>query len=439
MRRTTALVAAVTVWATPTLVRAQGGAPGLPSPTVASDASRGIGLDEAIARARQQEPGLLAMRADVESARGRRQQATLRPNPTSTVETRREPGGTDSLVSIGVDWPLDLHRRAARVAVADGQVAASQLSADERERSLVAEVRVRYGRVAAAMRDADVSTELAATVERQHRLLRGRADEGAAPRLDADLLDVELRRLQAARDLAQGRAERALLELKPLLGMQPEDPLVVSEPIDALVSSSAIGDRPPAAAIAERPDVRLAREQVVIADATLERAKREGRVDVAMFGSYMRMDSGFPQFGVSSAGSPERVRGQFHYVSGGVKVLLPVLDRNQGQVAAAQGDRTAAAARRRATELAAGADVAAAMVRDRRARQALAAFGASTQALARRNLDIVRQTFELGRATIFDVLAEQRRYLEFEQAYTATLTEAWQANVDLRRALGELK
>jgi outer membrane protein, heavy metal efflux system len=439
MRRTTALVVAVTVWALPALVRAQSGATAPPSPTAAREPARGIRLDDAIARARQQEPGLQATRADVESVRGRRQQAALRPNPTATVEARREPGGTDSLVSIGVEWPLELHRRAARVAVADGRVVAAQLSADERERLLVAEVRLRYGRVAAAIREAAVATELAATVERQHRLLRGRADEGAAPRLDADLLDVELRRLEAARDLAQGRAERALLELKPWLGMSPEDPLAVSEGIDALVSSSALGDAPPVGVMAGRSDVRLAREQVAIADAMLEQAKREGRADVALFGSYMRMDAGFPQLGVSALGSPERVRGQFHYVSGGIKVLLPVLNGNQGDVAAARGERAAAAARRHATELAAGAEVAAAMARDRRARQALAAFGASTQWLARRNLEVVRQTFDLGRATIFDVLTEQRRYLEFEQAYIATLLEAWEANVDLRRAVGELK
>ena len=74
-----------------------------------------------------------------------------------------------------------------------------------------------------------------------------------------------------------------------------------------------------------------------------------------------------------------------------------------------------------------------------RARQALVAFGETTRSLARRNLEVVSQTFELGRATVFDVLAEQRRYLEFEQAFTATLLEAWEAHADIRRAMGEQK
>jgi outer membrane protein TolC len=59
--------------------------------------------------------------------------------------------------------------------------------------------------------------------------------------------------------------------------------------------------------------------------------------------------------------------------------------------------------------------------------------------LARRNLDVVRQTFALGRGTIFDVLSEQKRWLEVEQEYTAALREAWEARVALMRAVGETR
>jgi len=117
--------------------------------------------------------------------------------------------------------------------------------------------------------------------------------------------------------------------------------------------------------------------------------------------------------------------------------MLPLLNRNQGDVAAARAEHAASTARQQATELAARAEIAAATVRDRWARQALTAYDTSTHDLARRNLDVVRQTFELGRATVYEVLAEQRRYLEFEQAYTAALLEAWEAHADLRRAVGE--
>jgi outer membrane protein TolC len=57
--------------------------------------------------------------------------------------------------------------------------------------------------------------------------------------------------------------------------------------------------------------------------------------------------------------------------------------------------------------------------------------------LARQNLDVVGQTFELGRATVFDVLTEQRRFLETERAYTSALREAWDASTALKRARGD--
>jgi outer membrane protein, heavy metal efflux system len=301
-------------------------------------------------------------------------------------------------------------------------------------------VRRQYGRAAAAIRTAEVASALAATVERQLSLVRGRVDEGAAPRLDRHLLEVEFRRLQAARALAEGRAEREVIAIKPLIGMTADEALVLRDPIEVLVERAAEGARSNSAAnVAERADVRMAALQVAVAAAEAEQATREGRIDLSLFGSYMRMDAGFPQLGFSPAGVPERVRGQFNYISGGVVVTLPVMDRQQGRLAAARSEQAAAEARRAATELTARSEIAAAAVRDRQARQALAAYGAEAHDLARRNLDVVRQTFELGRGTVQDVLAEQRRYLDFEQGYTDTLLEAWEAQADLARAKGEWK
>jgi cobalt-zinc-cadmium efflux system outer membrane protein len=120
-------------------------------------------------------------------------------------------------------------------------------------------------------------------------------------------------------------------------------------------------------------------------------------------------------------------------------VTLPLFDRGQGQVTAARAERFGAEARREAAELAARAEVAAAETRDARAQRAVGLFSGGMRTLARQNLDVVQQTFDLGRATVFDVLAEQRRYLEVEQAYTTALREAWEARAALKRALGEMK
>lgn len=96
-------------------------------------------------------------------------------------------------------------------------------------------------------------------------------------------------------------------------------------------------------------------------------------------------------------------------------------------------------ARLEAAQLTAQAEIAAARTRDGHALKAVVLYSAGARTLARQNLDIVGQTYELGRATVFDVLAEQRRYLDVERAYTNALREAYEARTALRRALGDLR
>jgi outer membrane protein TolC len=92
-----------------------------------------------------------------------------------------------------------------------------------------------------------------------------------------------------------------------------------------------------------------------------------------------------------------------------------------------------------ARRLGASAEVAQARARLDAARRTLAAYSGETRVVARRNLDVVRETYTLGRATLFDVLNEQRRYLEFEGGYLDALAETFSSQNDLRRALGEGK
>ena len=417
--------------------RGQGTAPSALA-TQYVDELAGLGLDTAIARALEREPSLRAVRSDIEAARGLQQQADLHPNPTLTFERRDEPSGTDNLTSIGIEWPLDLSRRGGRVQTAERSRQATQFAVADRERLLIADVRMQYGTAAAAVRDVVVADDLVAAAQRQWDVVRARVDAGGTPPLERDLLEVELRRFEAGRLLAAGRADVAVVQLKQLLGMSPDEPLLLRETLEVLVMGSSAASVAPVA-IATRPDVREAEARVALADARVDQAHHEGRLDVSLFGTYMRMDAGFPQQGVGSTGALERVRGQFNYVALGAMVTLPLFNRTQGQVAAAQAERSGAETRREAAELAARAEVAAAQARDARAQRAVGVFSGGMRTLARQNLNVVQQTFDLGRATVFDVLAEQRRYLEVEQAYTTALREAWEARAALKRALGEMK
>ena len=405
------------------------------------DPVNGLTLDDAIARALAQEPSLRASRSQIDVTRGLREQAGLRPNPAVSFSQQEEPSGTDNQTRIEVQWPLDLFRKTGRVGVADREIEVAQHVTANRERTLAADVRMKYGEVAAAVRTLTVTEQLLAATSRQLTLVASRVEQGGAPPLDRDMLRVEVQRLEADRRIQAGAVERQLVELKRLLGTPPDAAVTLRDSLESLVLRNPApppggGEADPAT---NRPDVQEAEARVRVGDAAIDRARREGRPDVSIFGMYMRMDAAFPQQGFSSTGALEPIRNVFHYVSVGAMVTLPLQNRNQGAVAAAQAERIGAAAQLEAARLAAQSEIAAARSRDGHARQALDAYTGDTIALARQNLHVVRQTYELGRGTLLDVLNEQRRSLDVERAYTDVLREAYEARQALKAALGEVR
>jgi outer membrane protein TolC len=92
-----------------------------------------------------------------------------------------------------------------------------------------------------------------------------------------------------------------------------------------------------------------------------------------------------------------------------------------------------------AVRLTAQAEIAGAAARDEHSQRAVAVYSDGARTLAQHNLDVVSQTYDLGHVTIFDVLAERRRYLDVERAFTSALREAYEARTMLKRALGETR
>src|SRR4029450_8795741 len=218
-------------------VYAQSGAPNLREALASQyvNAETGITLAEAITRALAQEPTLRATRTAVDVANGERLQADVHPNPTVSFMQQMEPGGTDSQTRVDIQWPLDLFRKTGRVTVAEQMLQATQRGISDRERLLAADVRMKYGEVVAAIRDLSVSDDVIATTARQAELLRARVEQGGTPPLERNVVEVELRRLQAERLLQAAQVDRVVVELKRLLGMRADAPLQLRDSLELLV------------------------------------------------------------------------------------------------------------------------------------------------------------------------------------------------------------
>jgi cobalt-zinc-cadmium efflux system outer membrane protein len=130
------------------------------------------------------------------------------------------------------------------------------------------------------------------------------------------------------------------------------------------------------------------------------------------------------------------VREGMNEVMLGVMVDVPWRNRQQGAIAAADASRRAAEALAVAGRLDARAEIDAARVRDAAAARVIAQFRDGLLALAERNLTVVRESWQLGRGTLFDVIDEERRYLALQSDYTAALREAVDARTALLAAWG---
>jgi cobalt-zinc-cadmium efflux system outer membrane protein len=199
------------------------------------------------------------------------------------------------------------------------------------------------------------------------------------------------------------------------------------EPLPSVAISTEV-------ALRERPDLQAARALETLAEARIAQARSEGRIDAGLTAKYQLMNFGFPQRGFNSSGQLVPIQGRFHSLAVGVTLDLPVRNRNQGSVAAAVAERAAAAQRREFAELTVRREVASAFTRYQRAARAAEIYRVGVQGQANANLDVVRQTYELGSKTLLDVIAEQRRFIEVQTGYIEALVTTYQARVEIERA-----
>jgi cobalt-zinc-cadmium efflux system outer membrane protein len=393
-----------------------------------------VTVDELVARAVADTPDLEAARADLEAAQGRVRQAALRPNPMVELGGQKALG-PDSNLMVGLTVPLDLNgRKEGRVGVAEREADVRRALLAERGRRLRAEVRLKAGEVLAARRNLEVADDLLAVNREALALVRRRVSEGAAPPLEENLTLVEVNRLEASRELLGSRVEIATLGLKALAALRPDDALTLRGDLTAPpvvpVREMALPQ-----ALSDRPDLRAARAEVAAARARVRKEEAEGRWDASVNVGYQRQDFGYGLQGLTESGARRPIQDVFHYFGGGVSIMLPVRNQNQGNVAAARAETTAAERRQEFMELMARQEVDATFAQHAAARNSQGLYERGVRDVARRNLDVVRQAYRLGRGTLLDVIAEQRRYIEIENGYTDVLKQVYDAAVEIERAV----
>ena len=399
------------------------------------DQTNGMTANDAVAYALAHNGDLEAARKEIEAARAMVKQARSRPNPKLDVDGARQINGKDNRVMASTMLPLEIGgRRAARIAVAEREVEVREREVANRERMLAAEVRMKFGEALAQALKLSFTDELVEANQQSFNLIAARVVEGATPPLEQNMALVELNRLRSIREGVEGKVEVLMLELRNLIGMRPEELLRLRGKFDNLIDQLPPVAEATERALHDRPDLQAFRAAEDLAVARIDQARSEGRLDASVSAGYERMNSSFPVFGVNENGRLQPVQDVFHFLKFGISLDLPVRNKNQGAIEAAVAESEAAKHRREFAELTVRREIAAAYARYDRAVRAMEIFRVGVREPARANLDVVRQTYELGSKTLLDYIAEQRRFIELENDFIDAELAVYNARVEIARA-----
>lgn len=373
-------------------------------------------LAQALERAGRSSQTLTAARADVAAAEGRAVQAGLLPNPELGLEVENFAGSgafsglgeAESTVTLGQRFELG-GKRSARQRAAQAEVDAARLRLQVARADLMQQVRYAYAEAYADARRLDLAREQFLRAENLQKIAVELVDAGREPPLRA-------MRARTAAFEAAGRvraAEAEYLQSQRALAAFWGGADDLPEPAGAADEPLPDGDTDPTRTL----DVRLAEAEVTVSVAAVGRERSLARPDVTV-------TIGARQF----RGTDDTA------LVVGASMPIGIFDRNQGNVAAANAERTGAEARRNAALAGAIRRTRDAQAALRTAESRLSFLKTRAEPEAVEAVRIAREGFSAGRFTLLDVLDAEEALNTVQSDIITAEQERGQAAAALIRA-----
>lgn len=366
-----------------------------------------VTLAQSLDRAQAGSPLITAAEAGIRAAEGRARQAGLPPNPEISVEAENFSGPYDGFGSAETTFALEQRlelggKRGSRLAVARAEIETARLRLAVARADVAKDVRSAFAEAAAAEDRVILAREALQRAEDLARVVGILVDAGREPPLRALRARSAVEEARARAQAAEAKAASARRALATLIGADGDSLTVTAEPP---VHFALTGPLDPTTSL----DVRLADLEFAVANATITRERSAAAPDVTL-------QAGIRQF--------EDTGDQAVIV--GFSAPIPVIDRNQGNVAAARADADAADARRRLA-------LAEAIRRNRDAEAALKTAEARVAVLETRtvpqteeSLRLTRLGYEAGKFPLLEVLdAQEALAVAKEDLIAARLDRAW--------------
>jgi outer membrane protein, heavy metal efflux system len=374
------------------------------SSNIAAPLATGLRLDEAVEIAINNHPALREARAAIDETRGQAYQASLYPNPRIDSGNPQTIGGTNSVYSFGVTQEVIRGgKRQLDVAAANQAVRRAQFEFTQKRFVMITAVRRSFVAVLASQqRIENLNLLLTSALELEKnsdKLLK------AGQSTEADLLLFRLERRRAETALASARTDLAgrLSQLSAQLG-SPD--LVVDKVQGELSMQVPAYDKIQldSDVIDKNGSVNAVRSEISRSQELVRRAVAEPIPNVTLQGG--------TQYTVNTPHEQALV---------GMYMDIPIWNRNQGAIRAAESTVRRNFAILESTRIDLAKQLADAVARFRSATQQVKSFEDGILPDSQRTLTLVRAGYDRGQFDIVRLVQAQRSVFEVNLEYLSAL------------------
>lgn len=376
-----------------------------------------VTLAELESLAIQQNPQLARASYIVAASQGRAEQAGLYPNPTVGVTfdelgDRTGPGGVNTLPLVTQEivtaGKLQLSQAAAL-----RQVNQETWKLMSRKFDMLADIRTKYYDALEVQTRILILQKMVSIAERSVEQADELLEAKQVARLDVVQLEIEVERLRTDLEAAERQLPGTYRNLAAAVG----DPNLMIEAVDGELSDLIpIYDlnSVQSLVLSTHPDVNAARQGVERNRLLVQRARKEPIPNVTLDAGYVRQNQ--------NRSNDFRI---------GASVIVPLWNRNQGNIRAAEAEHCEAIQQIRMaeTEL---TDRLSLAIRDYAAAQRRAdRYATSILPRAKETLDLSRKAYQGGEFEYLRILEAQRAFAQAYLDYVRALGDGWKAAATL--------
>ena len=376
-------------------------------------------------------PTLAQAEAAIRAAEGRRLQAGLFPNPIigylgEELSTRAFSEKSEHYFFFEQTVPLGGKLDKSRKVITQEKAQAEQDAAAQKQRVLNA-VRMFYFQALGAQKLVEVREQLAKLAREAVGISSELLNVGQADRPDMLASEVESERARLDLIMAENERDRIWQQLGAIVGNPFLKPTRLAGELDR-----GLPEFDPETVIAmilrESPQIKRAQAGIERARAELVRAKAEPAPDLYFRGgigySNELLELRNPPPGPPGKTGPEA------FVEAGVRI--PLFNRNQGGISAAQADLEIAEREAKRVELVLRARFAGAYRAYQNSLRVANEYGRQIIPRAQRAYELYLTSFKQMAAAYPQVLITQRTLFQTRADYIVSLTEAWQSAIQIQ-------